>query len=197
VLPAAQWGEKAGTMTNSERRVSLVEKVVEPAGEARADWKIFAEVARRMGFGESFAWRDESEVFDEFKELTRGTPADMTGLSRERLRERPVQWPVPEDLETKERLSGGVLQLRYRENEHPGTPRLYVDGKFNTPDGKARFTPTPARGPARATHGRVSANALDRACKEPVAHDDPDRPLGEAHARSRRAVRRDTPGGGA
>ncbi len=146
VLPAAQWGEKAGTMTNSERRVGLVEKVVEPVGEARADWEIFADVARRMGFGGSFDWEDEAEIFEEFKELTRGTPAEMTGLSRERLRKRPVQWPVPEKLESRERLSGGILQLRHRENEHPGTPRLYVDGRFNTPDGKARFAPTPHEG---------------------------------------------------
>lgn len=146
VLPAAQWGEKAGTMTNSERRVNLVEKVVEPAGEARADWEIFADVARRMGFGDSFGWEDAAAVFDEYRELTRGTPAEMTGLSHERLRKRPVQWPVPEKLEPRERLSGGILQLRYREDEHPGTPRLYVDGRFNTPDGRARFVPTPHEG---------------------------------------------------
>ena len=146
VLPAAQWGEKGGTMTNSERRVSLVEKVVEPVGESRADWEIFADVACRMGFGDSFGWEDESEVFDEFVGLTRGTPAEMTGLSRERLRERPVQWPVPEKLEARERLSGGLLQLRHQENEHPGTPRLYVDGTFNTLDGRARFVPTPHEG---------------------------------------------------
>jgi ferredoxin-nitrate reductase len=55
VLPAAGWGEKRGTMTNSERRVSLVEKVVEPAGEARPDWEIFAKVGRRLGFERHFA----------------------------------------------------------------------------------------------------------------------------------------------
>ncbi|MGB3682087.1 MAG: nitrate reductase [Rubrobacteraceae bacterium] len=143
VLPAAQWGEKSGTMTNSERRVSMVEKVVEPVGEARADWEIFADVARRMGFEDSFDWEDSAEVFEEFVGLTRGTPVEMTGLSYGRLREKPVQWPVPEKLETKERLSGGILQLRYQENEHPGTPRLYVDGTFNTSDGRAKFAPTP------------------------------------------------------
>ena len=146
ILPAAQWGEKAGTMTNSERRVSLVEKVVEPVGEARPDWWIFADVARKMGFGEHFAWQDESEVFDEFVELTRGTPVEMTGLSRERLRGRPVQWPVPEKLEPYERLRSGTISILQEKSEHPGTPRLYVDGKFNTPDGKARFAPTPHEG---------------------------------------------------
>ena len=146
VLPAAQWGEKAGTMTNSERRVSLVEKVVEPVGDARPDWEIFAGLARKMGFGEHFAWQTEGEVFDEFVELTRGTPVEMTGLSRERLREQPVQWPVPERLEPRERLKSGTISILQEKSEHPGTPRLYVDGKFNTPDGKARFAPTPHEG---------------------------------------------------
>ena len=138
ILPAAQWGEKAGTMTNSERRVSLVEKVVEPVGEARPNWEIFVEVARRMGFGEHFAWQGESEVFDEFAGLTRGTPVEMTGLSRERLRE----WPVPEKLEPRERLRSGTISILQEKSEHPGTPRLYVDGKFKTPGGKARFALT-------------------------------------------------------
>ncbi|CAN5910424.1 nitrate reductase [soil metagenome] len=143
VLPAAQWGEKAGTMTNSERRVSLVQKVVEPVGEARADWEIFADVAHRMGFGSDFTWRDASDVFDEFVQLTSGTPTEMTGLSRERLRHRPVQWPVPERLEPRDRLKSGIIRILQEVNDHPGTPRLYVDGKFNTPDGRARFAPTP------------------------------------------------------
>lgn len=65
VLPAAGWGEKAGTMTNSERRVSIVEKVVEPPDEARADWEIFAAVAAEMGFEKDFAWESSSEVYDE------------------------------------------------------------------------------------------------------------------------------------
>ena len=144
VLPAAGWGEKSGTMTNSERRVSMVEKVIEAPGEARPDWEIFASVARRMGFGEHFAWRDSSEVYQEYRELTRGTPADVTGLSHERLRTRPVQWPVPERIEFAERPFGGIVRMWNRtDDEHPGTPRLYADGKFNTPDRRARFDPTP------------------------------------------------------
>lgn len=147
VLPAAGWGEKTGTMTNSERRVSLVEKVVEPPGEARPDWEIFAGVARRMGFGEHFGWRDSSGVYDEYKELTRGTFVDVTGLSHERLRHRPVQWPVPEALEHTERPFGGIVRMwDRRDTEHPGTPRLYVDGRFNTTDRRARFAATPHEG---------------------------------------------------
>jgi len=142
VLPAAQWGEKRGTMTNSERRVSLVEKVVEPPGEARADWEIFAGAGRRLGFEEGFTWEDPAEIYEEYKELTRGTPTDITGLSYERLLRGPVQWPVPDILPRSERPSGRIFRPEPGE-EHPGTPRLYTNGDFNTPDGRARFEPTP------------------------------------------------------
>lgn len=147
ILPAAAWGEKSGTMTNSERRVSLVRKMVEPPGEARADWEIFAGVAREMGFGDSFAWSDSSEVYEEYRGLTRGRPVEVTGLSHERLAERPAQWPVPESIDYGERPFGGIVRIWDRgAEEHPGTPRLYVDGKFPTPSGKARFEPTPHEG---------------------------------------------------
>ena len=163
VLPAAQWGEKAGTMTNSERRVSLVEKVVEPPGEARPDWEIFAAAARALGFEEAFAWKDSADIYDEYKELTRGTPVDVTGLSHERLRRGPRQWPVPDALVRPERPSGSI-QRREPDEEHPGTHRLYTDRKFNTPDGRARFEPTPHSGlheppseeyPLTLSNGRV------------------------------------------
>ncbi|MDP9425740.1 MAG: molybdopterin-dependent oxidoreductase [Actinomycetota bacterium] len=124
VLPAAAWGEKAGAMTNSERRVSIVEKFVEPTGEARPDWKIFAEVAEKMGFGEAFAWGNASEVYEEYKELTRGRPVDVTGLSHERLRGRPVQWPAPDRIYHEERPFSRISRSiwEHNEEEHPGTP---------------------------------------------------------------------------
>jgi ferredoxin-nitrate reductase len=145
VLPVAGWGEKRGTMTNSERRVSLVEEIVEPPREARADWKIFAEVGRRLGFEKGFAWEDTAEIYAEYKELTRGRPTEVTGLSHERLRRGPVQWPVTDLLPRAERPSGRILRPEPGE-EHPGTPRLYTDGRFNTPDGRARFASTPHAG---------------------------------------------------
>ena len=156
VLPAAAWGEKAGVMTNSERRVSIVEKLVEPPGEARADWEIFAGVAEKMGFGDAFSWGSGAEVYEEYKELTRGRFVDVTGLSHERLRNRPVQWPAPDRVNQEERPFSGISRSIWEreEEEHPGTPRLYVDGKFNTPDGRACFTPTPHEGLAEGTDVR-------------------------------------------
>ena len=163
VLPAAQWGEKTGVVTNSERRVSLVRKLVEPPGEARPDWEIFAGVARRMGFEKDFAWESPAEIYDEYKELTRGTPVDVTGLSHGRLERGPRQWPIPDVGWREEKPTGGIQRREPRE-EHPGTHRLYTDKKFNTPDGRANFAATPHGGlseppseeyPLTLSNGRV------------------------------------------
>jgi ferredoxin-nitrate reductase len=133
VLPAAAWPEKEGTMTSSERRVGLVRRAVAPPGEARPDWQIVAGLARHLGYGDSFAWPDAAAVFDEFAACTAGRPCDLTGVSHERLRrEGGVQWPCPAQ----------------PVDAHPGTERLYADGRFPTPDGRARFAPTPHVDPA-------------------------------------------------
>jgi ferredoxin-nitrate reductase len=133
VLPAAAWPEKEGAMTSSERRIGLVRRAVAPPGEAKPDWEIVAGLARHLGHGAAFAWRDSAEVFDEFAACTAGRPCDMTGVSHERLRrEGGVQWPAP-------KLVVG---------EHEGTVRLYENRRFPTPDGRARFAPTPHAAPA-------------------------------------------------
>ncbi len=121
LLPATQWSEKLGTMTNSERRVTLCPAFHKPTGEARDDWQIFAEVGRRLGFPEQFAWQDASEVYAEFSELTRGRPCEMTGISYQKLREDgPQQWPCPD-------------------SETQVSKRLYTDHHFPTADGLAHF----------------------------------------------------------
>ena len=127
LLPAAQWGEKTGTMTNSERVVTLCPAFRPPPGEARADWEIFAEVGRRLGFAHQFAFATSAEVHREFAQLTRGQPCDMTGLSHDRLAALgPIQWPCP-DPETP-----ATVATRHDK-------RLYTQGIFNTADGRARF----------------------------------------------------------
>jgi ferredoxin-nitrate reductase len=128
LLPAAQWGEKTGTMTNSERMVTLCEAFRAPPGEARADWEIFAEVGRRLGFGALLPFQDAAAVFAEFVQLTRGQVCEMTGLSHERLRqEGPLQWPLSDEGDE-------------------GAKRLYLDKRFPTPDGRARFIAYHSRG---------------------------------------------------
>jgi ferredoxin-nitrate reductase len=120
VLPAAQWLEKGGVTTNSERRVQLMRKAVEPPGQALPDWEIFTLLGRALGFGGHFAWDSSEEIYDEFAALTAGRPCDQTGISHERLaREGSLQWPCTWE-------------------GHPGTKRLYADGVFNTPSGRAR-----------------------------------------------------------
>jgi len=132
LLPAAQWGEKTGTMTNSERVVTLCPAFRKPVGEARADWEIFAAVGRRLGFAAQFAFANSAAVYAELSELTRDRLCDQTGLSHDRLRaEGPIQWPCPE---------GTTPQ----ENATP--KRLYTDLHFPTPDGRARFAAFHSRG---------------------------------------------------
>ncbi len=121
VLPAAAWAEKTGTMTNSERRVGFLQKAVEPPGEARPDAEILWQFARKMGFGKGFPYTDVAEVYDEHVRLTKGTRIDVSGLSHARLREGgTIQWPVPDA-------------------QSAGTPRLFTDGQFYRPNGRAKI----------------------------------------------------------
>ncbi|MBD2197161.1 MULTISPECIES: molybdopterin oxidoreductase family protein [Calothrix] len=131
LLPAAQWGEKTGVMTNSERTVTLCQAFRQPPREAKADWEIFAEIGRRLGFIKEFSYANSAEVYAEFVRLTRDRPCEMTGISHEGLREfGPTQWPHPEAAETP----------RHERK------RLYTNLRFHTPDGRARFGAYHSRG---------------------------------------------------
>ncbi|OUL30112.1 nitrate reductase catalytic subunit [Nostoc sp. RF31YmG] len=136
LLPAAQWGEKTGVMTNSERTVTLCQAFREPPREAKPDWEIFAEVGRRLGFVKEFAFTNSAEVYAEFVQLTRHRPCNMTGISHEKLQAQgPTQWPHPEqNTGTREHASS------------PSGKRLYTDLRFPTPDGRARFGAYHSRG---------------------------------------------------
>jgi ferredoxin-nitrate reductase len=127
LLPAAQWGEKSGIMTNSERTVTYCPAFRDRPGEARADWEIFADVGRRLGFEPQFASKTSADVYAEFVQLTAGRVCDMTGLSHQRLAdEGPIQWPCPQ-AETPETAA----------TKHD--KRLYTDFRFPTPNGRAQF----------------------------------------------------------
>src|ERR1019366_4920743 len=95
VLPAAAWLEKDGTMTNSERRISYLNKVVDAPGEALPDAEIICRFADKMGFGDSFDYKKSEDIYLEHAQLTKGTSIDISGLSHERLKnEGSFQWPV-------------------------------------------------------------------------------------------------------
>jgi assimilatory nitrate reductase catalytic subunit len=125
-LPAALWGEKEGVFTNTERRVNLVRKVMEPHGDCKSDLWIFNEMAKRFEQGRKIRFPETSaEVFDEMRELSRGRMLDYSGLTHDRIEnERGIQWPCPEGAAT-------------------GAPRLYTDGVFQHADGKAKLIPLP------------------------------------------------------
>ena len=147
LLPAAQWGEKTGTMTNSERMVTLCQAFCPPPGEARPDWEIIAEVACRLGFADKFPFTNSAEVFAEYVQLTQGQVCDMSGLSHDRLRqEGATQWPYPKE-ESESELTTQI--------HHPDQPlqktakpakRLYTDHQFPTANGRARFSADHSRG---------------------------------------------------
>jgi assimilatory nitrate reductase catalytic subunit len=147
VLPAATWGEKDGTVTNSERRISRQRTFRRAPGEAMPDWWMFAELGRRMGWDESFSYDGPAKIFNEHAALScfendggrafdLGGLADLSDADYDRLA--PTLWPVPKQGDG---------------NTHDG--RLFADGKFQTPDRRARFIATPFRVAAPAPDRRM------------------------------------------
>ena len=136
-LPAAAWGEKDGTVTNSERRISRQRSFIAAPGAVRPDWWIVSEVARRMGFGEAFAYRSAAEIFAEHAALSAfendgsrdfdiGAFAGIDRQSFDRMQ--PFQWPLPRP-------------------DAPAETRFFANGRFHTEDRKARVVtvrPLPA-----------------------------------------------------
>lgn len=157
LLPATTWGEKQGTVTNSERRISRVRPAVARPGGTRHDWAIAVEFGRRLeaklrpGQPTLFPYTTDDErtgaesIWNEHRESTRGRDLDITGLSYAQLDQAPQQWPLP----------AGAAS---------GKARLYEDGVFPTADGRARFAnvayrpvaePRESRYPFSLTTGRL------------------------------------------
>ncbi|WP_225086842.1 sulfite reductase subunit alpha [Pectobacterium colocasium] len=148
LLPGALWAEAEGVMINSERNLTLMQKAVDPPGEAMADWQIIASVACEMGYAKGFSYGSASEVFEEIKQAWNPkTGYDIRGASYASLRQAPLQWPCPPDDDSHRHpvryLNDGVSQTL---NVLPdGTrPRLV----FATDSGKGIFLPRPHMPPA-------------------------------------------------
>ncbi|MGA8769663.1 MAG: molybdopterin-dependent oxidoreductase, partial [Rhodomicrobium sp.] len=141
LLPSLGWGEKDGTVTNSERRISRQRSFLPAPGEARPDWWQMAEVGKRLGFPAAFSYRNAAEIFAEHAGLSAfenegsrafdiGAYTDIPVPEYEKLE--PFQWP---------QSSGRLTRAT----------RLFGEGGFFTADGKGRFVPTPWRAPASKT----------------------------------------------
>jgi assimilatory nitrate reductase catalytic subunit len=125
-LPAAIWAEKEGVFTNTERRVNLIRNVIEPFVESKPDFWIFNNLAKRFERERKPNFPESTEqVFEEMKELSRGRMLDISGMSYDRIEQkRGLQWPCPN-------------------GDEDGEQRLYSDGAFQYPGGKARLIPLP------------------------------------------------------
>ncbi|EHD21502.1 MULTISPECIES: sulfite reductase subunit alpha [Brenneria] len=148
LLPGALWAEAEGVMINSERNLTLMRQVVDPPGEAMADWRIIAAVACEMGYEQAFSYDSSEAVFEEIKRAWNpNTGYDIRGASYARLRRTPVQWPCPPDDDSDRHpiryLNDGVSQ-RLKETPDGARPRIV----FATQSGKGVFLPRPDRQPA-------------------------------------------------
>jgi assimilatory nitrate reductase catalytic subunit len=133
VLPGSLQEEDEGTVTNVEGRVIRIREAVAPPGEARRDWRIICDLARRLGAGTLFDFDSTHAIFEELRRVSRGGVADYSGITWEKIdRQMGVFWPCPDEA-------------------HPGTPRLFEDGRFHHADGRARFHAVAYRPPSEET----------------------------------------------
>ncbi|MGJ0121146.1 molybdopterin-dependent oxidoreductase [Williamsia sp. MIQD14] len=148
VLPATSWTESEGVMVNSERTLTLFRPGVPAPGDCLPDWQLIALMAREMGYGDAFDFASAEEVFDEIVGFANPkTGYDLRGVTYERLRETPTQWPCPPG-STQPRhpiryVNDGVSQTLLTRPDG-STPRL----AFATPNGRAQFFARPAMDPA-------------------------------------------------
>lgn len=133
ILPGSLHEEEEGTVTTAEGRVVRIRKAVNPPGNARTDTSILLEIARRLGAEKHFTYNSSEEIFNELRVASKGGTADYFGITYKKIEENMgVFWPCPSE-------------------DHPGTPRLWEDRKFKTPDGRAHFHGVPYREPAELT----------------------------------------------
>ena len=138
VLPSTAWGEKQGMVTNSERRMSRQRAFLSAPGEARDDWRQLCDVAAKMGFGDAFAFKSAHEVFLEYAQLCSfendgKRPLNLSGIENMSAADYdgfvPTQWPASKS--------------EFDQDIRVSRKRMFEDGQFATPDGRAKFVPTP------------------------------------------------------
>jgi assimilatory nitrate reductase catalytic subunit len=151
VLPGSLHEEDEGTSTTVEGRVVKLNASKPPPGNARIDWHILLDIARRLGRGKYFDFESAEDIFNELRVASKGGSADYYGITWDRIEsELGVFWPCPSP-------------------DHPGTPRLFEGGRFYTENGRGKFMPVSYRPPAEVvddeypvwlTTGRVISQYL-------------------------------------
>ncbi|HWG85376.1 MAG TPA: molybdopterin-dependent oxidoreductase, partial [Deinococcales bacterium] len=145
VLPGSLHEEDEGTSTSAEGRVVKINAAVSPPGEAKRDWEILLDIAGRLGRGQYFPYSNTREIFEELRLASRGGTADYSGITWERVeKEQGVFWPAPQTTDR----GRNATRPEDLDTLHPGTPRLYENGRFYHPDGKAHFNVVRWRDPA-------------------------------------------------
>ena len=178
-LPATAWGEKTGTVTNSERRISFQRAFLPPPGEARPDWEIICDVAQRMGWKDEFSYSGPAEIFREYAALSGKAAAhgvdfdigELAAISDEEYESlSPVQWPIS--------------------RREAGDGRFFSKGNFYHPNGKARMVPvaaiqveSPVTGTFQLNTGRIRDqwHTMTRSGKSPRLSQHLTEPFAEIH----------------
>lgn len=133
ILPGSLHEEEEGTVTTAEGRVVRIRKAVNPPGEARSDTRILLDLAKRLGAGDKFQFESSEAIFNELRVASKGGTADYYGITYQKIEDNMgIFWPCPSE-------------------DHPGTPRLWEDRQFKTPDGRAHFHGVPYRDPGEVT----------------------------------------------
>src|SRR6185369_5750827 len=133
ILPGSLHEEEDGTVTTAEGRVVRIRKAINPPGNAWTDTRILLEIAKRLGAEKHFTYHSSEEIFNELRVASKGGTADYFGITYKKIEDNMgVFWPCPSE-------------------DHPGTPRLWEDRKFKTPDGRAHFHGVPYRDPGELT----------------------------------------------
>ncbi len=194
LLPGALWAESDSVMINSERNLTLLQQAVDPVGQALPDWQIIARVACEMGYADAFTYDSSEDVFEEIKRTWNPkTGYDLRGISYDRLRETPVQWPSPPGNRTDRNplryVNDGVSQKLLSAPDGSLPP-----ARVRHRERQGRLLPAPAHAARRDARRRLPVRPQHRSPAAPVAHDDEDGQGGEAQQAELRPVRRDQSG---
>jgi assimilatory nitrate reductase catalytic subunit len=150
LLPAAGWGEKDGTVTNSERRISRQRTLLPAAGEARPDWWIITQVAQRMGFAEAFPYTQPAQIFREHARLSGFENNDSKNNGSKNNVRRAFDISALAEISDTQYDELQPMQWPINSTAPNGTARLFTNGKFYTPNGKARMIAVAPQLPAVA-----------------------------------------------